>query len=283
MIATLGAKKRGQAPWESFHKLNEWAIKNPGRLDPSYHFVATDLPWFGRINTARTGFIHRGKTMLVYTDRVTFNWGSLISDFRDLTKSMLDFSENLGSVVTSDNERQKVPQKKIIDGVYVPALHHLLHEYTVPQESERDRLKFKARYLLTCGGYVEAAYIGYPSGFWWNVLTSSFEEMAAEPIAATIPINAGGTVHDCKFVISGEKGRYGIIACDHGNSGHAWLDGAAKSVERLQSEYSTQRTAFVVREMQGGALEVLPGTQVPLVVGDSAPEISKKLVAALQK
>ena len=49
------------------------------------------------------------------------------------------------------------------------------------------------------------------------------------------------------------------------------------------SEYSTQRTAFVVREMQGGALEVLLGTQVPLVVGDSAPEISKKLVAALQK
>lgn len=76
VIATLGAKK-GQAPWESFHKLNEWAIKNPGRLDPAYHLVATDLPWFGRINSARTGFIHRGKTMLVYTDRVTFNWEAL--------------------------------------------------------------------------------------------------------------------------------------------------------------------------------------------------------------
>lgn len=196
---------------------------------------------------------------------------------------MLDFSENLGSVVTSDNDRKKILKKKIIDGVYVPALHHLLHEYTVPQESERDRLRFKARYLLTCRGYVEAAYIGYPSGFWWTVLTSSFEKMSGEPIAANIPINIGGTVQDCKFVISDGKRRYGIIACDDGNAGNAWIDGAAKSAERLQSEYSTQRTAFVVREMQGGAPEVLPGTQVPLIVGDSVPEITKKLVATLQE
>ena len=30
VVATLGAKK-GQAPWESFHKLNQWALRNPGR------------------------------------------------------------------------------------------------------------------------------------------------------------------------------------------------------------------------------------------------------------
>jgi len=33
VIATLGAKK-GQAPSESFHKLNEWALKSSARLPP---------------------------------------------------------------------------------------------------------------------------------------------------------------------------------------------------------------------------------------------------------
>jgi len=95
VVATLGAKK-GQAPWESFHKLNEWALKNPTRLDPVYRLVAANLPWFGEINSTRTAFVHRGKKMLVYTDRLTFNWGRLIPKFRDLTRDMLDFSERLG-------------------------------------------------------------------------------------------------------------------------------------------------------------------------------------------
>jgi len=149
VIVTLGAKKKGQAPSESFHKLNEWAPKNLNRLDPAYHMVAANLPWFGKINSTRTGFIHRGKKMVVYTDRVTFNWGKLIPTFKSLTQSVLEFSERLSLVVTSNEERQKSSRKKIIDGVYVPALHHLLKEYEVPQESEKLGSLLLARKAVT--------------------------------------------------------------------------------------------------------------------------------------
>jgi hypothetical protein len=204
VIATLGAKK-GQAPWESFHKLNEWALKNADRLDPAYHLVAKSLPWFGAINSKRTGIVHRGKTILVYTDRINFNRGNLILGFRDHTRAMLEFSEHLGSIVTTEEDRRENPHKTIIDGVYVPALRHLMDKYAVPEGSKD--LTLKAQCLLACGGYVEAAYLGYPNGFWWNVLVSSSAGIAGKLVAASIPVNVSGAVHDCKFVISdGESG-----------------------------------------------------------------------------
>src|SRR5262245_50469096 len=54
VIATLGAKP-GQAPLESFHKLNEWALKNQDRLRPEYQLIARRMPWFSEINSVRTG------------------------------------------------------------------------------------------------------------------------------------------------------------------------------------------------------------------------------------
>jgi hypothetical protein len=278
VVATLGAKK-GQAPWESFHKLNEWALRNPGRLDPAYHLVAVSLPWFGKINSERTGIVHRGKKIFVYTDRVTFNWGRFIPGFRELTRSMLEFSEQLGSIVAGEEDRKKNPQKTVIDGVYVPALRHLLNEYAVPEESKN--LKFTAKCLLACGGYVEAAYIGYPSGFWWNVVVSTSSGMIGELAAANIPVNARGSVHDCRFVISDGKRRYGLIACDRGKTEPAWLAGAAESAKQLESEYSTHRTAFIVREMEGAFPQFLPGTSVPLIVGADVPGVTSGFVAAM--
>ena len=112
VIATLGAKK-GQAPWESFHKLNEWALKNPHRLDRAYHLIARKLPWFGKINSARTGIVHRGKKILVYTDRVPFNWGRLLPTLRELTRGMLRFSEQLSTVITPSKDRNRNPEKTL--------------------------------------------------------------------------------------------------------------------------------------------------------------------------
>jgi len=278
VVATLGAKK-AQAPSESFHKLNEWAQKNRGRLDPAYHLVAAPLSWFGEINSTRTDVVHRGKTMLVYTDRVTFNWGRLIPKLRDLTQAMLDFSESLGRIVVSENDRKGNPKRKIIDGVYVPALGHLLSQYAVPKKSET--LKTAARCLIACGGYVEAAYIGYPKGFWWKVLISSSKKLASDIVTAIVPVNASGTVHDCKFVLSDGNKTHGLVACDNGTADAAWLKGATESVKQLQLKYGTQRAVFVVRCMKGVAPQFLPGTQVPLVVGVKPTTITKKVVTAL--
>lgn len=279
VIATLGAKK-GQAPWESFHKLNEWALKNPNRLDPAYHLVADALPWFREINSTRTGIVHRGKTMLVYTNRVTFNWGQLIATFRDLTQAMLDFSERLGRIVASEKDRQGNSKKRVIDGVYVPALHHLLSQYTVPKNSKA--LRPTAHCLIACGGYVEAAYVGYPKGFWWKVLISSSKKLASDVVTAIVPVNVGGTVHDCKFVLTDGNRTYGIVACDNGNAGAAWLEGATESVRQLESKYGAERTALVVRNMKGVAPQFLPRTKTPIIICANPATTTTKLVSAIR-
>ena len=74
VVATLGAKK-GQAPSESFHKLNQWALRNRVRLALEYRVVAATLPWFDKINSQRTEIVHRGKKYHMATDRVSFNAG----------------------------------------------------------------------------------------------------------------------------------------------------------------------------------------------------------------
>ena len=278
VIATLGAKK-GQAPWESFHRLNEWALKHPDRLDPAYHLVAANLPWFGKINSERTGIVHRGKKPLVYTDRVSFNWGKLIPGFRDLTRSMLEFSEQLASVVCPEKERGKLPKKTVIDGVYVPALNHLLNDYVVPEESKE--LKSNAQCLLACGGYVEAAYIDYPKGFWWTVLMSSISAIGGQLVTADIPVNVRGTVHNCRFAISDRKRTYGLIVCDRGRAETTWLTGAAESAIEFESKSNSYRTAMIVREMKGAPPEFLPGTKVRVIAGGDASGVTDAYVRAV--
>ncbi len=279
VIATLGAKK-GQAPWESFHKLNEWALKNRERLDPSYRsLIATKLPWFGRINSTRTAIVHRGKTLLVYTDRVSFNWGTLIREFRDITRSMLAFSERLGATMLDEKVREKHSQKTVIDGVYVPALYHLLNEYSVPKKSSV--LKLHGQCLLACGGYVEAAYIGYPDGFWWNTLISSVRSMRGKLITVKIPVNADGSVNDCKFVISAEKRTFGIIACDSGGRESAWLAGAAESAKKFESENGIFRMAFIVREMKSAPPKFVPNTKIPVIVGKDPSVVAQTYARAM--
>jgi hypothetical protein len=123
----------------------------------------------------------------------------------------------------------------------------------------------------------------YPKGFWWNVLISSSRRMASQLMAANIPINMGGSVHDCKFVISDGKRRYGLVACDYGRAEPAWLEGAANSAKQFRSEYSTQRVAFVVRRMKGAAPQFLPGTRVPLIVGNTTSAISDAFADVMHK
>lgn len=280
-IATLGAKKKGQVPRNSFHHLNEWAQKHRDRLDAAYHLVAAPLPWFTEINSTRTGIVHHGQRMLIYTDRVTFNWGTLIPTLRSLTGSMLDFSEQLGDIVVPDEERKKNTKKVIIEGVYVPALRHLLHEYSVPGESQAE-LRNAARLLIACGGYVEAAYIDYPKGFWWEVLMSSSTKLASEVITAIVPVRGNGSVFDSKFVFSDGAKTFGLIACDRGRADSDWLEGAAKSLHQLGSQYTLGRGALVVRKMEGTAPLVLAGTDFRVIVGTDATEVTTKLVCAMQ-
>jgi hypothetical protein len=81
VVATLGAKP-GQAPSDSFHRLNEWAIRHPWRLKPEFRLLASRLPWFDQINAVRTKLVHRGADAWVYTERVRFEWDVWIAGQR---------------------------------------------------------------------------------------------------------------------------------------------------------------------------------------------------------
>jgi hypothetical protein len=100
-------------------------------------------------------------------------------------------------------------------------------------------------------------------------------------VAAIVPVNVGGTVHDCKFVLSDGNKAYGLVACDNGTADAAWLEGATESVKQLQSKYGIQRAVLVVHRMKGAAPTFLPGTQVPLVVGVNQTTITKSVCTAL--
>jgi hypothetical protein len=163
--------------------------------------------------------------------------------------------------------------------VYVPALHHLLNEYTVPQGSET--LKSTAQCLLACGGYVEAAYLGYPKGFWWKVLTSAAAGIEGQLVSAHIPVNIGGSVHDCRFLISDGKKPYGLIACDDGNAEASWLTGATQAAMQFQSESNAYRTGMIVRDMHGSPPQFLPGTKAPLIAGGDAPAVTDAYLRAM--
>lgn len=279
VIVTLGVPKKGQAPSDSFHRLNEWASKNPDRLELSYRELVTQpLKWFDEINSERTRFVHRGKTPLVYTDRVSFNRGGLLPRLRKLTGELLDFSALLGHLVNPEEERRKSAKMRVIDGVYVPALYHLLYKYHTPQKSPG--LIIGARSLAVCSGYVEAAYFGYPDGFWWNVLLLISQALGNGPIAGNIPVNIGGLVHDSKFVFSRAGRRYGFVASDHGNNSLDWLAGATESAEKLQAEYSTDKVAFMVRQMEGSAPERLPNTNIPLFVESDTDKAANNVITA---
>lgn len=275
VVATLGAKK-GQAPWESFHKLNQWALQNPSRLAPEFRIVAAELPWFDKVNSQRTAIVHRGRKYHVATDRVSFdggvsvNEGRILPSLRTLTEAMLDFSEQLGRIVLPEAKRKRFPEKRIIDGVYVPALGHLLNKYRAPRKSPG--LKLAAQCLLGCGGYVEAAYIGYPDGFWWKLLFIISRALNVAPIALNIPVNIYGELADFTFVFSSNGGSCGFISYDRAGVWSDWVESVTQSAEHLKGAYGVERIAVVVRTIDGVASDDSLGERIPVIVSNDPTE-----------
>jgi hypothetical protein len=284
VVATLGAKK-GQAPWESFHKLNQWALRNPSRLAPEFRIVAAELPWFDKINSQRTAIVHRGEKYHVATNRVSLdggvsvNEGRILPSLRTLTEAMLDFSEQLGRIVLPEAKRKRFPEKRIIDGVYVPALTHLLQKYRVPKKSEG--LKLAAQCLLACGGYVEAAFVGYPDGYWWIVLLAISDSLNAVPLIANIPVNIGGEVEDCAFAFSSNGMSCAFIGYDQSEPN--WLEYMTERAMQAQSAYNAERIAIIVRRMHGKVLDGSMDRKVPLIICDSPTEAADLFMKAMTK
>lgn len=275
VVATLGAKK-GQAPWESFHKLNQWALRNPDRLASEFRLVTAKLPWFDKINLQRTAIVHRGQKYHVATNRVSFG---ILPSLRALTEAMLDFSEQLGRIVLPEAKRRRFPEKRIIDGVYVPALRHLLNKYRVPQKSPE--LKLAAQCLLSCGGYVEAAFIGYPDGYWWKVLLAISRALNVGPSAVNIPVNIGGEVEECTFAFSSNGMSCAFVGYERCELN--WLDYIVKRAVQLQTAYNVERVAIIVRKMGGREPDDPIDRTVPLVICDDPTRAADSFVNLVTK
>jgi hypothetical protein len=267
VVSTLGGVAR-KTPFESFHRLNQWALVHPERVKDGFKFLATRLLWFEQVNAVRTKLVHRGGDIWIYTDRVHFEWDvsmpgekvsrgrHLLSTIQFLTRCMLEFSNILAEVVLPRQELQKCPQKTVISGIYVPALFHLLEEYRRP--TRRDRLPLTARCLSACGGYAEATLLGYPNGFWWRFLRSLSERIGAGPSQAYAYVNTAGTVHDCKFVYQMGGKNFGVVTCEDVYMNRKWLTGARKSIEECLVQHKLSGAVLVGRivhgELSGGFL-----------------------------
>lgn len=181
---------------------------------------------------------------------------------------MLEFSKALAEVVLPRCELQQYEKKRAISGVYVPALCHLLRASRIP--TRRDNLQQKARWLAVCGGYVEAARMGYPDGFWWQTLLNLSDGLGVGPSSGVVPVSASGRVHDCKFVFVKDGRSYGVIACDEVLGNEKWLRGAAGSATKLLDAHKLAIAVLIGRVGQENLPDFLPGTRVALVVSQDA-------------
>lgn len=291
VVSSVGGIARS-TPFESFHELNEYAVNNPARVNKGFEFLATKLRWFNQVNGIRTKLVHRGGDVWVYTDRVRFEWDVqlpggqfrrgryLLPLLQTLTTSMLEFSQVLAEVVVPRERLQAYGKQTVISGVYVPALYHLLQNYNVPQKGVW--LTWGARCLAVCGGYVEAAYLGYADGFWWRFLLKVSERLNVGPSWAEIHVSPSGVVHDSKVVFRLDGKNTGLILCDEINDGAAWLKGAAESTRDFSDAYDLSGVVLVGREQEGSARN-LPGQRAAVIVDNDPDRASERVVAALRK
>ena len=293
VIATLGAIKKGQVPSESFHRLNNWARENSGRLQPPYRAITSaKLWWFDEINGVRTKIVHRGGHIWTYTERISFIWSvhppekgkkrksgnRLLMALHSLTTHLLKYSSKLAHVIAQNRGFTRLPKRHALSGVFVPALHHLLEEYSVPLV----RNTVNAKCLQVCGDYPTAASFGYPDGFWWRVLRGLSECVGAPPLAASMPLNAGGQVHDYVVVFQYSGHRCGIVACEEMVFGEKWVKEALAATEKHTEDYGLDSTVVVARlRKDESSVSKIP---FPYVISetphDAVEEVAKLWAAA---
>jgi len=163
----------------------------------------------------RDKLVHRGHDINIYTDRISFllilmpsgeaelqllHGGYKQEDYREdkpprfkqypllpvlkrFTRNVLDLAEQVEKAIAV-NENCTPSRKHGLNGVYIPALHHIL-SYEAPVEKptseEKRRFQIKAWYLLQAGDYLESLNFGYPDGFWLQFVVHVSELFGEKP------------------------------------------------------------------------------------------------------
>jgi hypothetical protein len=194
----IDEKLKGQVPDESLNDLMKWigkeSRKASSRVPDKLKFIAEHRSWFCEVRGIRDKLVHNRYDININTDEVAPSYATmstgdihlhflrnpgqplpkrlnplpLLPFLRRATQGALHLAARIAEVIAG--EKGLTPSKThVINGVYIPALSHLL-SYEEPSreasEDQRRRREIKARHLWYAGDYLNAVKLGHPDGFW---------------------------------------------------------------------------------------------------------------------
>jgi hypothetical protein len=136
------------------------------------------------------------------------------------TQGALDLSKKIAEVVAA--QKGHTPSRThVLNGVYIPALQHML-SYEEPSreitEDEKRRRKIKAWHLWNAGDYLNSVDLGHPGGFWLPFAVHIEELFDTRPFHVGKPIHPqcrdGEALIDWHFHFEKSGRRYVVLLRD---------------------------------------------------------------------
>lgn len=302
----LDPKKGGKVRAQSFHKLIKRVRAEPTTVPESLRFLTDYWDLFMKLRGIRDDLVHFGYDLLVYTDDVAPSFGLMSTGEMDLhflrspgeplknkvqtiplmpflnenTKHVLSLADRVADVI-AEQRGQSPSQTHVLNGVYIPALNHILsYKEPIRREmttEEKSRRKIRAWFLYKAGDYLESLNYGFPDGFWLPFVVCVTELFGERPpLYVSKPqyprYRDSETLIEWRLVFSHEDKHFGLLL----------RDAAGLHVEE-QSKLKDQLDQFKARfELQAAALvlnsELSPEYQFAGFVGHSDPNSAAQMV-----
>jgi hypothetical protein len=179
---------------DSLNRLVGWLKENPSLVPNGLKFVLEPMPWFEQLKGIRDKLVHNRFDINIFTDNVAPSYALMSSGaiylhflrrprtpldnplrpapllplLKLFTQGALDLAAQIADAVAL-KRHIAVSKTHVLNGVYIPALPHLL-SFEEPSrqvtDDEKRKRKIKARYLRDAGDYLRAIMLGHPDGFW---------------------------------------------------------------------------------------------------------------------
>jgi hypothetical protein len=299
-------KKRGQLPKEkkeeketaaSLRAMLLWARDNPQRLRENFRFLPNHFNWFMKMRGDRDKIVHDGHYLVIYTERDFFQFfllpggvaelqqlhggyreehhynnnprivrAPLLSWLKKLTMDVLGLADELARSIETQLG-VKCSKTHVLDGVYVPALHHLMaYEQPSPgyslDETEMRRRHVSAWHLLNAGDYLSSIERGYPDGHWWKFLMRLCELFPNPPALVSQPQFARwGVFTEWNFVFGLGENKVVLSLRDSVLFESKWIETVRENLRILAGEMNTKRAVLVAGKNKGPSL-LPPGTDL---------------------
>jgi hypothetical protein len=177
-----------------------------------------------------------------------------------------------------------------LDGVYVPALHHLM-AYEQPRpgyaldDNETRRRHISAWHLLKAGDYLSAVERGYPDGHWWQFVMHLCDLFPKPPRLVSQPSFAGwGVPTQWNFVFGPDENKVALSLRDSVLYESRWMAAARENLQLFSGQVDAKRSVLVAKSKTGR--HSLPaGTDVSdfLIIENDPIVAAEKAFAMLTK